>query len=216
VTRARARVRARGRRRRRADWIGACWAGVTAGDSFQRTTPLFVSVAVHRLFCKRCLMSCTIVWVVLSCKCACNLRTECTGTFKNVACLFAFTKGYKSNKHSVVGLTVRVMLELVPYRYVPRDRGCKHMPNALPAYRAYAKRPPKPHHTVSIVPRTGVADTSNRSVSILSPGQGLRTRAKRTTGKQGLRYTPRPEAPHCLYCPQDRGCGHVPNALRYK
>ena len=24
------------------------------------------------------------------------------------------------------------------------------------------------------------------------PGQGLRTRAKRTTGKQGLRYTPRP------------------------
>jgi hypothetical protein len=30
--------------------------------------------------------------------------------------------------------------------------------------------------------------------SILSPGQGLRTRAKRTTGKQGLRYTPRPEA----------------------
>ncbi len=24
--------------------------------------------------------------------------------------------------------------------------------------------------------------------SILSPGQGLRTRAKRTTGKQGLRY----------------------------
>ncbi len=26
--------------------------------------------------------------------------------------------------------------------------------------------------------------------SILSPGQGLRTRAKRTTGKQGLRYTP--------------------------
>jgi hypothetical protein len=32
--------------------------------------------------------------------------------------------------------------------------------------------------------------------SILSPGQGLRTRAKRTTGKQGLRYTPRPEAPH--------------------
>ncbi len=81
--------------------------------------------------------------------------------------------------------------------------------------------------------------------SILSPGQGLRTRAKRTTGKQGLRYTPKPEAPHyypsltrdlervldqdrtqlhshartqChpyrLYCPQDRGCGHVPNALR--
>jgi hypothetical protein len=37
------------------------------------------------------------------------------------------------------------------------------------------------------------------SLSILSPGQGLRTRAKRTTGKQGLRYTPRPEAPH--YCP---------------
>jgi hypothetical protein len=31
--------------------------------------------------------------------------------------------------------------------------------------------------------------------SMLSPGQGLRTRAKRTTGKQGLRYTPRPEAP---------------------
>jgi hypothetical protein len=31
--------------------------------------------------------------------------------------------------------------------------------------------------------------------SILSPGQGLRTRAKCTTGKQGLRYTPRPEAP---------------------
>ncbi len=27
------------------------------------------------------------------------------------------------------------------------------------------------------------------AVSILSPGQGLRTRAKRTTGKQGLRYT---------------------------
>jgi hypothetical protein len=27
-------------------------------------------------------------------------------------------------------------------------------------------------------------------VSILSPGQGLRTRAKCTTGKQGLRYTP--------------------------
>jgi hypothetical protein len=27
-------------------------------------------------------------------------------------------------------------------------------------------------------------------MSILSPGQGLRTRAKRTTGKQGLRYTP--------------------------
>ena len=35
----------------------------------------------------------------------------------------------------------------------------------------------------------------------LSPGQGLRTRAKRTTGKQGLRYTPRPEAPH--YYPVD-------------
>ena len=32
--------------------------------------------------------------------------------------------------------------------------------------------------------------------SIFSPGQGLRTRAKRTTGKQGLRYTPRPEAPY--------------------
>ncbi len=28
-----------------------------------------------------------------------------------------------------------------------------------------------------------------RDISILSPGQGLRTRAKRTTGKQGLRYT---------------------------
>ena len=39
------------------------------------------------------------------------------------------------------------------------------------------------------------------SLSLLSPGQGLRrqplrTRAKRTTGKQGLRYTPMPEAPH--------------------
>ena len=30
-------------------------------------------------------------------------------------------------------------------------------------------------------------------LSKLSPGQGLRTRVKRTTGKQGLRYTP--EAP---------------------
>ena len=29
----------------------------------------------------------------------------------------------------------------------------------------------------------------NPAQSILSPGQGLRTRAKRTTGKQGLRYT---------------------------
>jgi hypothetical protein len=38
------------------------------------------------------------------------------------------------------------------------------------------------------LPRKGGAP-----VSILSPGQ---TRAKRTTGKQGLRYTPRPEAPH--------------------
>jgi hypothetical protein len=35
-----------------------------------------------------------------------------------------------------------------------------------------------------------------RVMSIFSPGQGLRTCAKRTTGKQGLRYTPRPEAPH--------------------
>ncbi len=50
------------------------------------------------------------------------------------------------------------------------------------------------------VPRTGVADTCQTHygqtgvypLSILSPGQGLRTRAKRTTGKQGLRYTPRP------------------------
>jgi hypothetical protein len=38
-------------------------------------------------------------------------------------------------------------------------------------------------------------------ISILSPGQGLRTRAKRTTGKQGLRYTPRPEAPHYVDTP---------------
>ncbi len=54
--------------------------------------------------------------------------------------------------------------------------------------------------TLYIVPRTGVADTCQTqygqtlSLYILSPGQGLRTRAKRTTGKQGLRYTPRPEA----------------------
>jgi hypothetical protein len=46
-----------------------------------------------------------------------------------------------------------------------------------------------PLHRLVIVAQGG-------AVSILSPGQGLRTRAKRTTGKQGLRYTPRPGAPH--------------------
>ncbi len=39
-------------------------------------------------------------------------------------------------------------------------------------------------------------DSAYIEIPVLSPGQGLRTRAKRTTGKQGLRYTPRPEAPH--------------------
>jgi hypothetical protein len=51
---------------------------------------------------------------------------------------------------------------------------------------------------LSIVPRTGVTP---KVESILSPGQGLRTRAKRTTGKQGLRHTPRPEAPHSILSP---------------
>ncbi len=35
-------------------------------------------------------------------------------------------------------------------------------------------------------------------VYVCHTGQGLQTRAKRATGKQGLRLTPKPEAPH--YC----------------
>ncbi len=41
-------------------------------------------------------------------------------------------------------------------------------------------------------------------ISILSPGQGLR-----------IVWCPWPRrVAYYLYCPQDRGCGHVPNALR--
>ncbi len=50
------------------------------------------------------------------------------------------------------------------------------------------------HRNATKAPLTG--NRSTKPPPVLSPGQGLRTRAKRTTGKQGLRYTPRPEAPH--------------------
>jgi hypothetical protein len=80
-----------------------------------------------------------------------------------------------------------------PRRLARRARGPEPITPFCPENTA--PRAPTRRDTCQVDTSRGVCHPK-ASLSILSPGQGLRTRAKCTTGKQGLRYTPRPEAPH--------------------